>query len=244
MKNINISYEQLVSGLLLKFGSIDTSDISVLMDMMGIDNFSSVGQDEVFKYIKRNDDNRFVFNLDMIKRNYEVKEDFYLVVQNFQGSYIKKFLDNMDLFEFVLRKIKMLDKVLVDNYNLNFSDIQKFVISELKNKKYLNDYWYDFSDECLSTMLTAGGELYLFKINYKNIIDRFSKSLRDNGYNDRLLDAYLITHRLDMDLDYIKNIMNVDSFLEFCDVYDINPYIDDGDSKKYDSGMKRRYVKQ
>ena len=225
MKNRNISYEMLVSGLLLKFGSVDTTDISVMMDMMGIENFSSIGQDDVFKYIKRNDDNRFVFNLDMIKRNYEVSEDFYLVMKKFQGRYIKNFLENIDLFEYVLRNIKLLDKVMVDNYKFDFSDIQIFVINELKNRKYLNDYWYDYSDVCLCTMLTLWGDLYLFKIDYSDAIEKFSKKLRDNGYNDKLLDVYLVSpHRYDLGREYIEDrIMNIDSFLEFCLIYGIAP---------------------
>ena len=45
----------------------------------------------------------------------------------------------------------------------------------------------------------------------------------DSGYNDKLLDAYFVTYRFDLGIDYVRNkIMNIDNFLEFCCLYGIN----------------------
>lgn len=226
MKKIDVSYLQFTVGLILKFGNIGVNDISVMMDMIGIDNFSDVKDNDIGKYICKNDNGRYGFDISVVRRYYEDIDDFSEVMVEYQGEYVRKFLENIDLFEFVLRKIKMMDKVLIDNYDKDFSEIEKYVIAELKRRKYLNDYWYDYSDECLSTMITMLGDLYLFKIDYVEDIDNFSKIVRDSGYNDKLLDAYFVTYRFDVGIDYVRNnIMNIDNFLEFCDLYRINSYM-------------------
>ena len=179
MKKNDVSYLQIVVGLILKFGNIDVNDISVLMDMIGIDNFSLVKDNNIGKYICKNDNGRYEFDLSVVKRYYENIDDFSLVMGEYQGEYVRVFLEEIDLFEFVLRKIKIMGKVLVDNYDKDFSEIERFVITELKNRKYLNDFWYDYSDKCLSTMIMMFGDLYLFKIDYADEVDNFSKIVSD-----------------------------------------------------------------
>lgn len=224
MKKIDVSYLQIVVGLILKFGNIDVNDISVLMDMVDIDDLTEVIDKDIGKYICKNDNGRYEFDISVIRRYYEDIDDFYEVMRDYQGEYVGDILDGIDLFEFVLRKIKMKDNVLIDNYDKNFSGIERCIIKELKKRKYINDYWYDVSDDCLSTMVAMFGDLYLFKIDYVDEIDNFSKIVRDSGYNDKLLDAYFVTYRFDMGIEYVRNnIMNIDNFLDFCCLYGINP---------------------
>lgn len=230
-KEIKISYDELVVGLLLKFGSIDVNDILVAMDMMGIKNFVSVNDSGIGKYIKRNDKNRYVFDMDMVNICYEMVEDFYVVVRYFQGDVVRKFLENVDIFEFVLRKIKVIGKVSLNKYDVCFSEFQQYVINELKVKRFLT-YCYDDKDEGKYTKITARGNLYLFMIDNKGLVNNFCNELRDMGYDDTLIDAFLIVKNLDGDIDDIrKSILNVESFLEFCDFYELNPYGNKGDVK-------------
>lgn len=230
-KEIKISYDELVVGLLLKFGSIDVNDISVAMDMMGIKNFASVNDSGIGKYIKRNDKNRYVFDMDMVNICYEMVDDFYVVVRYFQGDVVRKFLENVDLFEFVLRKIKVIGKVSLNKYDVSFSEFQQYVINELKVKRFLIDC-YDDKDEGKYTKITARGNLYLFMIDNKGLVNNFCNELRDMGYDDTLIDAFLIVKNLDGDIDNIRtSILNVESFLEFCDFYELNPYGNKGDVK-------------
>lgn len=226
MEKIDVNYLHLVVGLILKFGSIDVYDISLLINLMDIDDLTEVMDNDIGKYICKNNNGRYEFDKNVVGRYYEDIDDFYDVMREYQGEYVRKFLEDIDLFEFILRKIKMMDKVLIDNYDKDFSEIERDVIDELKRKKYLSDYWYDYSDNCLSTMVAMFGDLYLFKIDYVDDVDNFSKVVRDSGYNDRLLDAYFVTYRFDMGVDYVRNrIMNIDNFIDFCYLYGINPSV-------------------
>lgn len=235
MKNRMFSYDEIVVGLILKFGSIDVFDISVLVDMIGIDNFSGCKNEDMFKYICKNNEDRFEFNRKMIKRNYECVDDFNTVVHGVVNSRLKNFLDNMDLFEFVLRKIEKICMLNQKECNYSFSELEKNVIDELKRLGYVVSYsnqnvnGFDYN----SLKLSKKGILYLFLIDNDKIIKKFTKLLKDNGYNDKLLEMFLIVQDLDNDIKYIEEkVFTIDYFCQFCDVYDVNPYVENSGYSK------------
>lgn len=209
-----ISYDEMIIGLLLKFGSIDINDIHILINLIGIENVSSINECDIGKYIKKNDDNRIEFNMDIVKEMYESMDDFYMTIENSCCEKLRKILDNMDVKEFVLRKVILL------NNNINnsmFSSFQWFVLNSL----YKSGNLIMIDD---MTVLTKRGKLYLFLIENRKIIDEFSFMLSNNGYDSRLVETFLISQDIDIGIIDIKErILTLDNFLSFCDIYDINP---------------------
>ena len=56
----------------------------------------------------------------------------------------------------------------------------------------------------------------MFLSDNKRAVESFVKRLKINGYNELLLDAFLITQDLQQDA---KDILKLDRFVDFCDEY-------------------------
>ena len=92
------------------------------------------------------------------------------------------------------------------------------IMKMMYQRGYVMDSLMEGVDGYQVVKLTKRGELYLFLIDYKDEIDVFKVLLVEHGYDSLLIDAFLITQNLSMD---IKEILVLDNFREFVDNYDM-----------------------
>lgn len=217
MKKERVTINQIIAGALLKFGKLDSVDISLLID--SISNVCEVVNDtepgeEYFLMA----DGSVILNYEYINRMHSAINNTRL--ERIQGDIVKKYLDNLVLEEFVLRKIKLLGLGCVpkDDIIHSFSVNQIYALCGLHQDRCVGDYCHKDSvyGDYEAIMLTKRGELYLFLSDNKRAVESFVKRLKINGYNELLLDAFLITQDLQQDA---KDILKLDRFVDFCDEY-------------------------
>lgn len=234
------SYNQFIVGLLLQFGSIDFDDVKLLIDMLDIKNFSKSDDSSMRKFIKLLDNGRIIFDNEVIGTVYNDVNDFYLMAENYQGNIVLNYLENIDEFEFVLRKIKLLDNMMKEDFYNFLSIHQVGIVNELYRNGYLiNSFRKSDTDEIYKEIsLTKRGELYLYLIDNKDKIKNFSCKFRKLGYDELLIQPFLITQDLDENPD---DILQVDNFLDFCDIFNKYPMAleVDNDSKRIGYSRKR-----
>lgn len=214
-----VTLEQLMAGALLKFGKIDSVDMVLLMG--GIFNTCELVDDKSNYFTLVN--GTVVLNEDYVNKFYQVDND--ILLEKLQGSIIKEYMDSLDVLEFVLRKIKLYGNggINLDNIKNIFSEKQLDIIDELYEKGYIINYFYEESiyDDYMSVKFTKKAEVYLFMKDNNNIINEFINYLKKSGYNYLLLEDFLISQDLDIN---IKNILTVENFLLFCSTYDRDGY--------------------
>ena len=214
--------EQLIAGALLKFkGEIDSVDNIILNNLIKIEI-----KEEPFKIIDKYfniEDNKIFFKegydfTTILNNGYQIKDVLY----NLQGTYIHLFFDNLDLDEFVLRKIEYLnyikkeelqDKLTKEEYKIAIALLQKgfLMIPWIQDGTIYNDF------EALT--LSKEGEVYLYIKDNQEQINLFKNELISNGYNPDLLFMYLATKNLDSDFSVL---FNVESFRLFGQIYDLD----------------------
>ena len=213
MKIEKVTINQIFAGALLKFGSLDSVDMTLLMG--DIQNICDVSDDEY--YI----DNYFVLcNGDIL-----LNEDWFLkhwgtfdnkILERLQGSIVKEYMDNLDMLMFTLRKIRLfgLGCVVKETLFESFSSKQLKCIDELYQKSLIEDYVQEDSryGNYVAVRLTQEGKLQLFKIDNKNAIENFLKIVRYNGYSDMLVDQFLLEQDLDGNCYEILNLINYNDF--------------------------------
>lgn len=224
MKKQIISFHQLAALSFLKFGKLDGIDMTLIMrecsDIVTVELL-----DESDDYFLMNN-GRIMLEENYIKRfNKNVDKGLF---EEISWNIIQKYLDNIDMYGFVLRKIKMLNPCCADDDEIlkNFCLLQIKILKKLYQDGYVMDYLMNDSvyGDYEVIKSTKRGELYLFLVEYKNDVDNFRMLLRDNGYNTVLIDAFLITQDLSMD---IGEILTLDNFVSFYGEYDVNSYLAD-----------------
>lgn len=215
MRKEKISFEQLTAGALLKFGKVDSVDMTLLMG--GIHNTYELINDE-YDYI--NDyfilvNGNVVLNEKYVRRFYQYTNSE--ILEKMQGNVLKKYMDNLNISEFTLRKIKLLGLgcVVKDALEETFSEIQMGTIVELYEKGFIEDYIQEDAryGDYEAVRITQEGKLHLFKIDNKMVIDDFLNTIRCNGYNDDRFDEFLLEQ--DLDLNCYK-ILTSKNYSEFC----------------------------
>lgn len=216
------TFNQLVSGAILKFGKVDSIDVTLLM--YGINKESFVVSDESeleSDYFVMADsslmlDEGYTRNANMMINN--------TLLERTQGDIVKRYLNNLNIEEFVLRKIKLLGVgcVTADDLINSFSIVQINILKGLYKKGYIMNYVQKDSEygDYEAIKLTKRGELYLFLIDNKNDVEKFVRKLKANGYNALLVEAYLITQELSRSS---LELLTLEKFLNFCDEYGIDP---------------------
>lgn len=215
MRKSEVTLNELIAGALLKFGRVDSIDMILLMYLI---------KDSVDIVNNSYNHNYFFMSDGIIKLNEEYTKRLFIAVDNdmfldrLQGNVVRNYLNDLDVSEFLLRKIKLLGSINVENYRHFFSSSQISLIDMLRDKGYVCDKIIDGSR---IIKITKKGELSLFLVDNHNEIDKFRKELQSNGYDDILLEAFLITQDLDK---WLKDILTIENFLVFCDNYDKCPY--------------------
>lgn len=230
MTKEKIKFDQLAVLSFLKFTKLDGVDMTILKK----------GMSEIVDVeISDDNDNYFLMPDGTIILEPSYIDTFYKNVdselfESVLGSKTYKYLDNINMLEFILRKIKLLGLgcVVKDELSDNFSSIQIRFLNLLYKEKYIMNYTHkdDTYGDYQAIKLTKRGELYLFLIDNKEEITQFSELLRNNGYNEILIEAFLITQDLELPA---KDILTLDNFINFGATFDINLNIDHNEKVGY-----------
>ena len=219
-----ITFDQLAALSFFRFGKLDGVDMTLLIK--GTRDIVEVElRDETDDYFIMTD-GMIMLEKSYIQRfNKNVDRELF---DGIPGSAIQKYLDNIDIVEFVLRKIKLLYPCCVseDELGNNFSSLQMRIMKKLYQEGYIMKYLQDdpVYDDYQAVKLTKRGELYLFLVDNKIEIDKFRNLLDENGYNSVLVDSFLITQDLSRE---VNEILTLDNFITFFGEYDVNPYAED-----------------
>lgn len=216
------TFNQLVSGAVLKFGKVDSVDVTLLMYGINEESFIVSSECELESdYFVMADgslmlDEGYTRNVNMMINN--------SLLERKQGDVVKRYLNNLNIEEFVLRKIKFLGDgcVTTDDLINSFSIVQINALKGLYKERYIMNYIHKDSEygDYEAIKLTKRGELYLFLIDYKSEVEEFVRMLKAKGYNSLLLEAYLITQKLSRSS---LEILTLENFLNFCDEYGFDP---------------------
>lgn len=215
MKKELITFDQLVALSFLKFVRIDEIDITlVLRDVKDIAEVSV--RDDTSEYFIMSDGSVILENryIDKFYKNVDIS-----LFESLRCGKVLNYFKNLDMFEFMLRKIQLLSNVCGDKFELNnnLSFIQKNILAQLYKKRYIDDYSCKDDEMYESVRLTKRGELYLYLIDNKEKIDEFKKLLEVNGYDLTFLDAFLISQDLNTP---ISEMLTINNFKVFCDNYE------------------------
>ena len=209
MKTIEISFESLFVGLLLKFGKICDIDLEICINDL-------LKKGIVVK-------NKNILNEQM--NNYCIKTGgvYYFVdtefsrklFLGFQNEVVSDYLNVLNVDEMTLKKIQVLKSVseyLVPNI---FNNLQEEAISKLLDNYLVNYVWAtdDYNGDFMELELTSMGEAKLFELEHKNEIAEFSKVLIENKIDFTLITDYLRYQDYSMD---VWEILDVDRFLNYC----------------------------
>lgn len=222
MKKELITFDQLAVLSFLKFVKLDSIDMTLLMK--GIKDIADVEiKDDSRDYFVLADGSVLLENSYIKKINNNVDRELF---ENMSGSKVMRYLDTIDMFEFVLRKIKFMGEGCVIKAALsdNFSNLQIRFMNLLYQERYIMDYLHQdmYDGECPAVKLTKRGMLYLYMIDHKEEVDNFANLLTINGYDKNLIELFLITQDLDKKT---SEILILDNFLLVCDEYNINPCV-------------------
>ncbi len=212
----NISFENILSGLLLKFGRTSNTDIKIIVDMLvefNLINYvpSNYARDyrNIAKYVLNMSEYFYVVSDEAASRELDVR----------QGQIMKEFLANLDLEEFVIRKLSYLNAIPDYAIPSVFSNQQEKVLDKLVDEYTAIYVWNDDvpHDDFKEIQLTSLGKARIFMIEYREQVQEFAELLKNNGYNYNLMVDFLRKQNLD---DDVYNILNIDNFLLFCSMYD------------------------
>ena len=218
-----VTLENLIAGAVLKFGFVDNLDMVLLMGGFKKDiDYQNI--DGISKYID-NGNQRISLkspytldtNISIIKEGDFTLRD-YLILK--QGDIVKKYLDNLDLKQFVLRKMKLLFSVRKENLKNLFNEVELPVLFELHNLGFVTMKWNDDIpyEDYEEIILTKQGEVELFIADNKAVVESFVKKLESLQYDSNLLRDFLATIS---DLDsYILDNYSIGEFEIFGSSYD------------------------
>lgn len=142
MKEI-VTFNQLATGALLKFGRIDSTDMTLLMnDINKVVDLVHNEKDYMNNYFILVDGS-ILFNDSYMSQFYQIKETS--ILDEMQGSCVKEYMSNLNILEFVLRKIRVLGlgNVVADSMEETFSDVQMKAVNELYQKGFIENYLHE-----------------------------------------------------------------------------------------------------
>lgn len=214
MKIEKVTINQIFAGALLKFGCLDSVDMTLLIGDLGskyeiIHDKCDIG-DSYFLLCNGN----ILLNEECLMRYWGSVDS--KILEKIQGNIVKEYMDNLDVFMFTLRKIRLfgLGCVVKETLFESFSSKELKCIDELYQKSLIEDYVQEDSryGNYVAVRLTQEGKLQLFKIDNKNVIENFLKIVRYNGYSDMLVDQFLLEQDLDGNCYEILNLINYNDF--------------------------------
>ena len=223
MKKETITFDELAALSFLKFVKLDENDMTLLI--RSIKDIANIEiKDDSDEYFITSDGNVILEKsyIEKFTRNVDIE-----LFENISGYITQSYILSLDMQEFVLRKIKLLGPgcVIKDDIFNSFSLIQVRAINKLYQERYIMDYCHkdETYGDYQAIKLTKRGELRLFLIDNQQEVSMFAQHLKDNGYNNMLIESFLITQDLEKKT---KEILTLDNFITFCNEFDLNPYIE------------------
>ena len=208
-----IMFERIIAGGILKFGKVDSVDISLIVKDIDKVFEIDIDKETMDKYVVFDDGNillcdRFI--------NEVYKNINYNKLEKLSVNMIDIYFKNMDMDMFVLRKIKLLGDrcVLRDDLIHNFSVVQLYSLWNLYNNGYVEDYLLEDSEygDYKVVRISKLGFLKLFMDeNYMDIC-KFHKDLMKMNVDCNFINGYFLEMDLGADKDYI---LNVDNYLDY-----------------------------
>lgn len=217
MEKVKVSFENILAGLILRFGKANVTDIKVVQD----DLFNRFGvvmspfaldYHGISNYIMKIGDNYHSIGTEESKAGLVEK----------QGEFMKSYLENINVEDLVLLKISELGTVPDYIIPTVFSDEQDRVLSDLVDDLKVVYVWNSDvpHDDYQEVQLTFLGRARVFELQYKEQVDEFRELLRSEGYDINLLSDFLRVQDFDRD---VYDILNLDNFMCFCNKYDRAP---------------------
>ena len=217
MNKRKVSFEQIAAGALLKFGKLESADITLICKELSRYVQIDLNDESTDKYFIMNDGS-ILLNLKYVYKFYGKMYDS--LIELVEGSVVEKYFTNLNISEFVLKKIKMLGLglVLPDSLKDTFSKRQIEDIEELYNRGFIEYYMHEdlTYGDYEAIRVTKRGDIALFYAKNKKNINTFIKILREVGYEDEFINRYLLSQDLNLSCD---EILSVDNFTLFCEKY-------------------------
>ena len=214
MEKVKVSFENMLAGLLLRFGKVSMIDLKIVQDDL-YNRYGVLMSPFALDY-------RGISNVIMkVGDSYYpiMKDDVKTVLEDKQGEFMKSYLAELNVADMVLLKINELGAVPEYLMGTVFNDEQEKEVSKLVDDLKViyvwnNDVPYDDYQEL---QLTSFGVSRVFELQYREQIEEFKELLKSSGYDVNLLPDFLRAQDFSRD---VYDILNLDNFLYYCNVYD------------------------
>ena len=214
MEKVKVSFENMLAGLLLRFGKVSMTDLKIVQDDL-YNRYGVLMSPFALDY-------RGISNVIMkVGDSYYpiMKDDVKTVLEDKQGEFMKSYLAELNVADVVLLKINELGAVPEYLMGTVFNDEQEKEVSKLVDDLKViyvwnNDVPYDDYQEL---QLTSFGVSRVFELQYREQIEEFKELLKSSGYDVNLLPDFLRAQDFSRD---VYDILNLDNFLYYCNVYD------------------------
>ena len=220
MEKVKVSFENILAGLIVRFGKANVTDIKVIQD----DLFSRYG---VLMSPFALDYKGISAHITKIGDNYYALDDAKKVLEEKQGDFMKQYLTNINVEDLVLLKINELGTVPEYQEGMVFSEEQEQLLPKLADELKIvyvwnNDVPYDDYQEVQLTFL---GRARVFELQYSEELEEFKTLLASEGYDVSLIPDFL---RVQDFTKGVYEILNLDNFLLYCCTYDRAARVSEG----------------
>lgn len=222
MEAYTITYEQLIAGSLLKFDTLDPLDIIILTALLGKDKINVL--DGALTTI-----DKYIFNKNgkiTLRKEYSLlsnitpnsNDSYYSIKQYFEritDDNLITWLNKLNIEDFVLRKIKLLNNVATSNIDNTFNTLEKEALTILLKKGDIYNF-FNVQHQSYEIIIKQLGLAKLYIKDHSKEIQNFIQELNEIGYNCELLISFLETQ------DLTKNpyeILTIDNFINYCSLY-------------------------
>ncbi len=209
-----ITFENMLAGLLLRFGKVNMVDLRVVQN----DLFNRYGilmspfaidYRGITNHMLKMGDNYYPL----------VGEESKRVLEEKQGQAMKDYLDSLNVEDLVILKIKEFGSVPEHLVGTMFCEEQEKILTKLEDELKIIYVWNDDVpyDDYREICLTSFGRVIAFELEYKEQVDEFRELLKSEGYDVNLVPEFLRAQDFDRD---VYDILNLDNFLLYCCQYD------------------------
>lgn len=218
-----ITLESLIAGALLKFGTVDSLDIALLMG--GLKNVTVVDYIDGLKQYMQ-----YKQNIIRLKPEYTLDTNIsptanYLFplrkyLNRLQGPIVKNYLENLNLIALVLKKIQISWAVPKNNLKNMFNDVELAIVNELLALNHIDVRWNDDVpyEDYEEIFVTKQGEVELYMYDNQEAIQSFQELLVSYNYNPYLIKDFLMSLP---DLNsYVLDKRSIGDFELFGSLYD------------------------
>lgn len=223
MDKEKIKFEQIAAGALLKFGKLESADISLIMDeLKDLIEVEVDEEDNLSKYMIMSDGG-ILLNERFVHMFYE--NMYGTLIKMVDGTVVEDYFTNLDISRFVLKKIKMigLGFVVKDGLRDIFSKKQIDAMVELYEMGLIEDYVQEDSvyGDYEAIRVTQKGNVELFYGEYREQVKSFCGTLKILGYDKDIINTYLLSQNFEN--TSCDEILSLSSFRDYiCDNIDEN----------------------